>query len=167
MSFTKLRNVGYTMAGALLLVAMLAASAEAKLFKGLKLQEEMPTPAATGSSDVLTASPVSLSAMSELNAGCGCCPTPCVKYRHVGLHKVKCCGCEPPVSTALCVKNPCTCCPVVVPVCLPACCCGEPKVSCRPTLLAQGEVTYDWCCGVRVTVRFQKCGDVLVTYRGV
>jgi hypothetical protein len=27
-------------------------------------------------------------------------------------------------------------------------------------------VTYDWCCGYRVVVRFDRCGDVTVIYRG-
>jgi hypothetical protein len=64
------------------------------------------------------------------------------------------------------VKNPCTCCPVDVPVCLPNCCCGEPKIDCKKTLLGDGMVSYSWCCGVTVNIRFDRCGDVLVTYRG-
>jgi len=33
-------------------------------------------------------------------------------------------------------------------------------------LLCRGVVTYNWCCGYRVIVRFDRCGDVTVVYRG-
>jgi hypothetical protein len=93
-----------------------------------------------------------------------CCPQPCITYQHRGLCKVKCCGCEPPVKTVLNVTNPCTCCPVAIPVCLPSCCTGCPDVNARGALFGDGVVSYNWCCGVRVTVRFKHCGDVVVTY---
>jgi len=103
-------------------------------------------------------------------APCVCCPTPCIKYRHAAFDLGRLCRpkcCKPPVKLVLATKNPCTCCPVDVPVCLPGCCCGEPIVDCRKTLIGEGIVTYDWCCGVSVTIRYKKCGEVLVTYRGV
>ncbi|MBS0209027.1 MAG: hypothetical protein JSS27_08750 [Planctomycetes bacterium] len=156
-------------APALLLVAGLCNSADAKLFGRLQSDEEIPAPvmAAPGmAAPMISAIPMAAS----LNAGdcCPpCCPTPCITYRHAGLRKVKCCGCEPPVQTVLCVSNPCTCCPVNVPVCLPSCCTGAPAVACRGGILCDGVVTYDWCCGVTVSVKFKKCGDVVVTYRGV
>lgn len=103
-------------------------------------------------------------------APCVCCPTPCIKYRHAVLDVCRLCRpkcCKPPLKLVLQTKNPCTCCPVDVPVCLPGCCCGEPVVTCRKTLLGEGIVTYDWCCGVSVSIRYKKCGEVLVTYRGV
>ena len=49
---------------------------------------------------------------------------------------------------------------------LPACCEGCPAVDSRCGLLCRGAVTYDWCCGYRVVVRFDRCGDVTVVYRG-
>jgi hypothetical protein len=138
--------------------------AEARgLFASLVAQpESLPTP------DAL--SPVPQGCAAPVSAPCVCCPTPCIKYRHavLSLKRARCCDpCKPPIKAVLCVKNPCTCCPVDVPVCLPSCCCGEPKVTCRKAVLGDGIVTYDWCCGVSVTVRFDKCGDLLVTYRGV
>jgi hypothetical protein len=103
-------------------------------------------------------------------APCVCCPTPCIKYRHAVLDLGRLCRpkcCKPPIKAVLATKNPCTCCPVDVPVCLPGCCCGEPVVDCRKTIVGEGLVTYSWCCGVSVSIRYKKCGEVLVTYRGV
>lgn len=146
----------------ILVAALLAAmsfiavdSAEARgLLRATAAPEAVPTP------DVLAAAPV---------GPCVCCPPPCIRYRNAifDLKRVCCDPCKPPLASVLCVKNPCTCCPVEVPVCLPSCCCGEPKVTCRKTLVGSGTVTFAWCCGVSVVVRFDKCGDVLVTYRGV
>jgi hypothetical protein len=71
------------------------------------------------------------------------------------------------VKTVLKVVNPLTCCAIDVPVCLPACCEGTPTVCSRCGLiLCRSVVTYDWCCGYRVVVRFRPCGDVTVVYRG-
>jgi hypothetical protein len=39
-------------------------------------------------------------------------------------------------------------------------------VSERCTLVGNGAITYTWCCGFSATVRFSRCGDVLVIYRG-
>jgi len=95
-----------------------------------------------------------------------CCPTPCIRYVDLSCGPV-CCDSRPPVKTLLKVVNPQTCCAVDVPVCLPACCEGSPTVCARcGILLCRGAVTYDWCCGYRVVVRFDRCGDVTVVYRG-
>jgi hypothetical protein len=99
---------------------------------------------------------------AQMSSG-ACCAQPCINYLHLGR---PCYCCQPPVQTTLAVKDPCTCCDVCVPVCLPACCTGAPCVSCRHGLLARGIVTYDWSCGVSVTVRFKLNGELLVTYRG-
>ncbi|MFM9059104.1 MAG: hypothetical protein ACKOSQ_08280 [Planctomycetaceae bacterium] len=107
--------------------------------------------------------------------GCGCetvCPSnPCIKYRHKHACRHKHahgCGCcpEPTYETVLEATSPETCCTVAVPVCLPICCEGCPCESSRCTLLGCGLVRFDYCCGVSVVVRFQKCGDILVTYHG-
>jgi hypothetical protein len=95
-----------------------------------------------------------------------CCPTPCIRYIDRTCHKPCCGDCKPPIKTVLKVVNPVTCCPVEVPVCLPACCDGCPVVDGQRGLLCRGVVTYDWCCGYRVVVRFDRCGDVTVVYRG-
>ena len=94
-----------------------------------------------------------------------CCPQPCIIYRHHG--PKLCCGCEISVPTILTVNNPCTCCPVDIPVCLPACCTDAPQVCSGQGLLGRTVVTYDWCCGFRVTVRFRHNGDIVVVTHGV
>lgn len=94
-----------------------------------------------------------------------CCPEPCITYRHRG--PKLCCGCcEPPVQTILKVKDPCTCCEVDVPVCLPACCKGEPTVCCGVGFLGRDVVEYEWCCGFSVRVAFKRSGDLIVTTWG-
>jgi hypothetical protein len=105
--------------------------------------------------------------------GCGaetCCPTnPCIKYRHKHGHKHHCgksCCAEPSYETVLNPTSPETGCTIAVPVCLPACCQGCPCESSRCTLLGCGQVRYDYACGCSVIVRFQKHGDILVTYVG-
>jgi len=105
--------------------------------------------------------------------GCGaetCCPTnPCIKYRHKHAHRHKhgagCCV-EPTYETVLNPVSPETCRAVAVPVCLPACCQGCPCETSRCTLFGCGQVRYDYACGCSVIVRFQKCGDICVTYVG-
>jgi hypothetical protein len=96
-----------------------------------------------------------------------CCDVPCIEYRtRRPCHKV-CCGCQPPQKMTLTVKDPCCCgCALKVPVCVPACCKGEPCVNGRCAALGRGVVTYSWCCGYKLTVTFKKCGDVMVTYFG-
>ena len=107
-----------------------------------------------------------------LEPGCGavsCCPTnPCIKYHHKHAHKHRHCGCcpEPTYETVLNPVSPETCCAVAVPVCLPVCCQGCPCETSRCTLLGCGQVRYDYACGCSVIVRFQKSGDILVTYVG-
>jgi hypothetical protein len=62
--------------------------------------------------------------------------------------------------------SPETCCSVCVPVCLPVCCQGCPCETSRSTILGCGQVRYDYACGSSVIVRFQKKGDIQVTYVG-
>jgi hypothetical protein len=93
-----------------------------------------------------------------------CCGQPCITYRHCG--RSICCDCKPSVDLVLKVKSPCSDCEVDVPVCLPACCTGEPKVCCGVGFLGRPVVEYQWCCGFSVRVAFKRCGDLLVTTRG-
>lgn len=90
------------------------------------------------------------------------CRQPNICYRD----RTRCCDpCAPKMETVLSVCDPCTGCPVAVPVCLPACCTDCPEVCGRNALFGHGVVTYRWCNGFTATVRFDRCGDVLVTYR--
>ena len=94
-----------------------------------------------------------------------CCPPPCIKYRHRG--PKLCCGpCKPGKPIVLTVINPATCCEVEVPVCLPACCEGEPTVCTGQGFLCRDIVEYQWCCGFYVRVAFKHCGDLVVTTWG-
>lgn len=97
-----------------------------------------------------------------------CCPIEVI--REVALLSAKrayrCHGA--PVQQVLCVDNPADCCPkhYAVPVCVPACCTGEP-VCCgtKVGLLGRGYVTYRWPCGFEAVVTFRVHGGVLITYR--
>lgn len=127
-----------------------------------------PTIAAESAASVTAAAASIAAGPSACAPEAKCCPTHCITYRHALLGRCRAARCSKPlVSTTLCATNPRTCCKVNVPVCLPACCDGCPAVRSRCALLGDGVVTYDWCCGVSVTVRFQRCGSVLVTYHGV
>jgi hypothetical protein len=93
-----------------------------------------------------------------------CCPQWCISYKqHHPRRKVCCNSCLPPVSTVLMVKDPCVCgCLVPVPVCLPACCTGEPTVCAHPGIFGRTVVEYDWCCGYRLRLVFDKHGGLTV-----
>lgn len=129
---------------------------------------------------LLTASPadarlLKASAAAAHGPSCGCeAPScgpqcsynPCIEYRHVHRWKKACCG-SGTMNMVLTVEDPTKCgCAVEVPVCVPCCCTSEPCVKSRCGLLGRGVVTYEWCCGYKLTVTFKKCGDVVVTYFG-
>ncbi|MBM4004694.1 MAG: hypothetical protein FJ295_15655 [Planctomycetes bacterium] len=108
------------------------------------------------------ASAASPSDQSTASGDCKRCCDRCIKYRHhPTLHKI-CCGCEESTRTVLQVTDPCCRCVVEVEVCLPACCDDCPKVCCSPGLLGRDVVTYEWCCGYKVRVVFDRCGDITV-----
>lgn len=67
-------------------------------------------------------------------------------------------------EVVLLVKDPCTCCYVRVPVCIPCCCDGEPKVCCHPGILCRDVAEYSWCCGYRVKIVIDRHGCVVVHY---
>jgi hypothetical protein len=112
----------------------------------------------------------SLKANVVLNSASGasvaspvCCPKRCISYKHHRPCKKVCCTCAPPIQTVLLVKDPCVCgCFVEVPICLPVCCEGEPKVCCKNGLLGRSIVEYEWCCGYRVKIVFDRRGDLVV-----
>ncbi len=93
-----------------------------------------------------------------------CCPKPCITYRHRGRHT--CCPMGETVQTVLVVCDPCTGCPVEVPVCLPACCADAPTMHCGIGPLGRANVVFDWCCGYEVIVRFKRNGDLIVITHG-
>lgn len=153
-----------------LVASMPVATAEAGLLAGLRaaraanLDAQMQGPA---SAESLPA-PTMVTATYAQASGCApapCCPAPTIIYRHWG--PKLCCGCcQPPVETVLTVNDPCTCCPVNIPVCVPACCQGQPTVSNRSGLLGCCITEFEWCCGFRVTVKYKRCGDIVVVTHG-
>jgi hypothetical protein len=94
------------------------------------------------------------------------CCEPCIQYRTKHRRRKTCCACEPPINIMLAVENPRTCCIVDVPVCIPGCCTDAPSADGRCGIFGRGIVKYQWCCGYKVTVAFNKHGDILVTYHG-
>lgn len=97
-----------------------------------------------------------------------CCPIQVVAERSLLSAKraYRCYG--GPIHQTLCVDNPADCCHKLyaVPVCVPACCTGQP-VCCGSTvgLLGRGIVTYRWPCGFEAVLTFRVHGGVLITYR--
>lgn len=138
--------------------AALAAAAQALAVRPVSLQPAAPVQPMQPTAPMAGAAPV---------ASCtSCCPQPCLIYRHRGHHRVCCDCCTPPIQTVLTAINPCTCCPVEIPVCVPGCCNCAPTMSCHSGLLCAGVVEFDWSCGYSVTVRFKHNGDVVVVTRG-
>lgn len=94
-----------------------------------------------------------------------CCPKVCIDYRH---HRG--CKCFDPCKTEqviLQVKDPCTCCLVEVPVCVPCCCDGGPVMCCYSGFMKRDVVEYTWGCGFYLKVVFDRRGDVTVHYYGL
>jgi hypothetical protein len=92
-----------------------------------------------------------------------CCEKRCIRYRHHKLGRKCVSACEPQVEVILKVLDPCRCCYVDVPVCLPACCAAEsPELCMRSGIFKREVVEYAWSCGVRVKVVFDRRGDLTV-----
>jgi hypothetical protein len=62
-------------------------------------------------------------------------------------------------------KNPADCCLYEIPLCVPACCVGEPTVTEGRGLFGRGVVEYCWPCGFTATLKFRpvRC-DVKIHY---
>jgi hypothetical protein len=73
------------------------------------------------------------------------------------------------VELVMVTQNPADGCFYEIPLCIPACCVGEPTVSSGRGLLGRGVVEYCWpSCGFRAIVKFRQivhC-DVKVEYEG-
>lgn len=71
------------------------------------------------------------------------------------------------VQLVMVTQDPSDGCCYEIPLCIPACCTGEPKVSAGRGLLGRGVVEYCWQCGFRAKVKFRHVrGDVRVDYEG-
>jgi hypothetical protein len=71
------------------------------------------------------------------------------------------------VQLVMMVKNPADGCIYEIPLCVPACCTGEPVMSEWCGLFGRGVVEYCWECGFTAKVKFRHIlGDVKVEYDG-
>lgn len=94
-------------------------------------------------------------------------PTPPIKYdtdrdaRRMYRHSGE-------VRLVMVTQDPADGCWYEIPLCIPACCTGEPTMSCRPGIFGRGVVEYCWpSCGFRAIVKFRHIrGDVRVDYEG-
>ena len=89
-----------------------------------------------------------------------------VHYVHHRPHRKTCCGYGASYQTVLTVIDPKTCCPVDVPVCLPACCTGQPHCRGHRGLLGRGVAVCTWGCGYTVRIIVGHHGKVAVHYYG-
>jgi len=129
---------------AVLVMTMFGSAAEARISRGQAIQ-----PAAAVK--VATCEPVK------------CCPRDICYAHHRG------CGCYDSckrMDVILQVKDPCACCVVEVPVCIPACCTTPPTVCCYKGFLRRQVVEYSWACGFKLKVVFDRHGDIAVHYYG-
>lgn len=73
--------------------------------------------------------------------------------------------CPPPMKeVAICVDDPCDCCPgQEVCVCIPCCCNEAPCVSWRDGIFGRRVATFTWaCCGHSVDVVVTRKGELIV-----
>jgi hypothetical protein len=71
---------------------------------------------------------------------------------------------SPFVEFTMITQNPADGCFYEIPMCLPACCVGEPQVTSYCGLFGRGVVKYCYECGLEVEVKFRLRGDVEVEY---
>lgn len=91
-------------------------------------------------------------------------PTPPISY-HAGPRARRMLKCNPEVNLVMVAKNPIDCCLYEIPLCVPACCEGQPAMSEGRGLFGRGIVEYCWPCGFKATVKFRPVHcDVKVEY---
>jgi hypothetical protein len=73
-------------------------------------------------------------------------------------------GGSPFIQLSMVTQNPADGCFYEIPLCLPACCTGEPKMTSYCGLFGRGVVKYCYECGLEVEVKFRLRGDVEVEY---
>ena len=92
------------------------------------------------------------------------CPAPPIKYA-TSRSARRMLRCHEQIEMVLVTCNPADGCLYEIPLCVPACCVGEPHVSQRRGILGRGVVEYCWECGFTATVKFRhRLGDVKVKY---
>jgi hypothetical protein len=122
-------------------------------------QQAEPTPAAQAAPE---SEPVPEAASDSACVAC-CAPQYCITYRQHHVRRRVCCDCcTEPVKTILHIQDPCTCCAIEVPVCVPGCCTDAPCVSTRQGIFGRTITEYSWCCGFRVKIVMTRRGDIVV-----
>lgn len=127
-----------------------------------------PAPACTTPAPTCVTPPPSCTTAAPPCCPPPCCPKPCITYRHKCVCRTVCCGCTqpPPINITLNVKDPCTCCPVEIPLCIPGCTTGEPTVVCGTGIFCRPTLTYTWANGYEARISFKHNGDIIVTTYG-
>jgi hypothetical protein len=93
-------------------------------------------------------------------------PAPPIKY-HATRSARRMLRDEETIELLMVTHNPADGCLYEIPLCLPACCVGEPTVDERRGLGGRGVVEYCWECGFSATVKFRhRLGDLKVEYDG-
>ena len=64
-------------------------------------------------------------------------------------------ACHEQVELVMVAKNPIDCCLYEIPLCVPACCEGQPAVREGRGLFGRGIVEYCWPCGFTAKVKFR------------
>ncbi len=139
----------------------------------LQAQESAPTPAPSRAPSVVVGQPaqaveaqvVEAQAVpvAEIASAACCAPKYCISYRkHHAFRRVCCDSCVQPYTAMLSITDPCTRCPVEVPVCVPGCCTDAPKVSCRRGLFGRTITEFMWCCGFRAKIVLTRRNDITV-----
>ncbi len=71
------------------------------------------------------------------------------------------------IQLVVVTQDPSDGCLYEIPLCIPACCTGEPKIKGSRGLLGRGIVEYCWPCGFKAKIKFRHVlGDVKVEYEG-
>ena len=71
------------------------------------------------------------------------------------------------IQLVVVTQDPSDGCLYEIPLCIPACCTGEPRIKGGRSLLGRGVVEYCWACGFKAKVKFRHVlGDVKVEYEG-
>jgi hypothetical protein len=85
------------------------------------------------------------------------------RYKHPRHGKYSKCD---TTSVTLLIKDPCTCCLVEAPICIPCCCVDVPPQICWSSgAFGRDVVTYSWGCGYDVRIAFRnKTNELIVTY---
>ena len=122
-------------------------------------EETMPTP--RGAGPVVTA-PAAPAVATE---GLVISPTPPIDYDTD--HDARKMYRSGKIDLVMLTTDPTSNCTYEIPMCIPACCVGDPRVSSNRGILGRGVVEYRWQCGFRAIVKFRHVlGDVEVEYEG-